>query len=187
MITETMSQNSAQFPIDRSPNHNIIYTSRVPLILSDLSPPSIEDLSCHKVNIKAICKGSLQIATTPPQADIYIYEETYGDYILRTEKTGTMISPSIITDIECTGPTRSNKFKLTFPGYVDVEGMLDITDGTIYQLYIIMEKCAVTELGQGDFLIPALAFGGLMLFLLWGDKRKHKKPEDYDKYKEIYE
>jgi hypothetical protein len=174
MIKETINQGSAHLPIYSLPNLNIIYESH------------IEDLACNMINVKATCKGSLQIATTPSQADIYIYEEIDGDYVLRTEKTGTMISPSIITDIECTGPTRSNKFKLTFPGYVDVEGILDITDGTIYQLYIIMEKCTATELGRGDFLVPALAIGGFMLFLLGKDKRK-RKPEDYDKYKEIYE
>lgn len=178
-----MNQINTYFPIESLSNQNIIYMSHVPLILSDTSP-SIEDLSCHKVNIKAICKGSLQIATTPPQADIYIYEETHGDYVLRTEKTGSMTSPYIITDIECTGPTRSNKFKLTFPGYVDIEGILDITNGTIYQLYIIMEKRSVTMFGQGDFLIPALAIGGFIFFLLGKDKVKSSKKEDYDKYRE---
>jgi hypothetical protein len=186
MTTETMNQTNTHFPIDSLSIPNVIYTSHVPLIPSDLSTQSIEDLACNMINVKATCKGSLQIATIPPQADIYIYEEIHGDYILRTEKTGTMISPSVITDIECTGPTRSNKFKLTLTGYVDVEGILDITDGTIYQLYIIMEKCAITEFGGGGFLIPALAIGGLMFLLLGGDKTKHKF-EDYDKYKEIYE
>lgn len=191
MTTETlrilpMSQTSTYFPIDVLPTSNVVYTSRIPLALHGLLAPSIEDLSCHKVNIKATCKGSLQIATIPPQADIYIYEEIHGDYVLRTEKTGTMSNPSIINDIECTSPTRSNKFKLTLAGYVDIEGMLDITDGTVYQLYIIMEKCAVTEFGGGNLLIPALAIGGLMFFLLGGDKAKHKF-EYYDKYKEIYE
>jgi hypothetical protein len=138
------------------------------------------------INVKATCKGSLQIATIPPQADIYIYEEIHGDYVKRTEKTGTMISPSVIADIECTGPTRSNRFKLTLPGYVNVEGILDITDGTIYQLYIIMEGYTATGLGQENLLIPALAIGGLMLFLAGGIDTKHKFG-DYDKYKEIYE
>lgn len=159
-----MNQTDVYFTTDSAPN--IIYSSHVPIISSI---PSIEYLSCHKINIKTICKGSLQIATTPPLADIYIYEETYKDYILRTEKTGSIISPSIITDIECTSLTRSNRFKLTSPGYTDFEGTLDITDGTIYQLYIIMEKRATTELG-GDFLIPALAIGGLLSVLLGGKK-----------------
>jgi hypothetical protein len=176
-----MSQTSTYLPIDP----NIIYVSHVPLISSGLFAPSVEDLSCNMINVKATCKGALQIATTPHQANIYIYEEIHGDYILRTEKTGTMLNPSVITDMECTGPTRSNKFKLTLAGYVDVEGILDITDGTVYQLYMIMEKCAITESG-GDFLIPALVIGGIMLFLLGEDKRQHKL-EDYDKYKEIYE
>lgn len=149
---------------------NIIRTSHIPTISMT---PIIEDLACNIINVRATCKGSLQIATIPPQADIYIYEEIYRDYILRTEKTGTMIYPTIINDIECTGPTRSNKFKLTLPGYVDIEGMLDITDGTVYQLYIIMEKCTVKEFGE-DFLISALAIGGIILLLFGRDKEKHK-------------
>lgn len=171
------------------PTQNIIYASHIPLILSGQDVPSIEDLSCNMIRVKATCKGSLQIATIPPYADIYIYEEIQGDYVLRTEKTGTMEDPTIINDIECTGPTRLNKFKLKFPGYVDVEGMLDITDGTIYILYIIMETCPeteVTQFGGENLLIPALAAVGLMFFLFGGDKKK-RKFEDYDKYKEIYE
>lgn len=171
------------------PIQNIIYASHIPSISHDQQIPSIEDLSCNMIHVKATCKGSLQIATIPPQADIYIYEEIQGDYVIRTEKTGTMNHPVIIDDIECTGITRSNKFKLKFPGYVDVEGMLDITDGTIYQLYIIMETCpetCVTQFGGGSLLIPALAAGGLMLLLFGGDKKK-RRFKDYDKYKEIYE
>jgi hypothetical protein len=181
-----MSQTSTYLPICSVPTPNIIYVSHIPLISSGQLAPSVEDLSCNMINVKAICKGALQIATIPDQANIYIYEEIHGDYILRTEKTGTMSNPTIINDIECTGPTRSNKFKLTLAEYVDIEGMLDITDGTVYQLYIIMEKCAITKFGQGDYLIPALAIGGFMFFLLGGDKTKHKF-EYYDKYKEIYE
>lgn len=81
-----MSQTNTYFPIDSLSTKNVIYSSHIPIISSVPSFPSIEDLSCNKISIKAICKGSLQIATTPSQADIYIYEETYGDYVLRTEK-----------------------------------------------------------------------------------------------------
>jgi hypothetical protein len=166
--------------------------SHIPLISSGQSDsssvPSIEDLACNMINVKSACKGSLQIATIPPEADIYIYEgsESQGHYVLQSVKTGTMNYPSIISDIECTSSTRSNKFKLSLQGYVDVEGILDITDGTVYILYIIMEKGAATELG-GNFLIPGLAIGSFMFFLFGGAKRKRKQFEDYDKYKEIYE
>lgn len=169
--------------IDSLSTHNVIYESHIPLI----SVPLIEDLSCHGIRIRATCTGSLQIATTPSGADIYIYEESVGDYILTSVQTGTMISPSTINDIECTSPTRSNKFKLTLPGYVDVEGWLDITDGNIYQLYIIMEKCTTPGVSEmGGWLIPALAIGSLFFFLFGGEERKHRKL-DYEKYKEIYE
>ncbi len=147
----------------------------------------IKDLSCNNVVIKPLCVGSLEIATIPPEADIYIYDEIQGDYVLKAEKTGSIDNPIIIPNIECTGPTRSNKFKLSKPGYVDVEGMLDITENTIYQLYIILEpkidQCEVAE--AGGLLIPALAIGSLIFFLL--GKEKRKKLEDYEKYKEIYE
>ncbi len=163
---------------------NIIYESHIPLTLV----PTIEDLSCNDIRVKAVCKGLLQIATAPSGADIYIYEEIQGDYVLTGVQTGTLISPSTINDIECTGPTRSNKFKLTLPGYVDVEGWLDITDGNIYQLYIIMEKCTTPVVSEaGGWLMPALAIGSLFFLLFGGEERKRRKLEYYEKYKEIYE
>jgi hypothetical protein len=177
-----MSQKSTYFPIgdNNLTIQNIIYMSHVPL------DPPIEDLACNMINVRATCKGSLQVATIPNGADIYIYEESQGDYVLRGVKTGTMNYPSTIPDIECTSSTRSNKFKLSLDGYIDVEGILDITNENAYQLYIIMERSTVTTLGGEDFLIPALAIGSFMFFLFGDNKKKHKK-EYYDKYKEIYE
>ena len=191
MTTETIqilpiNHKDKYSQIDGLPISNIVLASHIPLILYGHHVPSIEDLSCNMINVKATCKGSLQIATIPPEADIYIYEESQGDYILRSIKTGTMSYPSTISDIECTSSTRSNKFKLSLYGYVDVEGYLDIIDRTVYQLYIIMERSTVTEFGMGDFFIPALAIGSLMFFLFGEDKNKSKK-KYYDKYKEIYE
>jgi len=178
MTTNTYSQTN------NIPTYNVIYESHIPPI----SVPLIEDLSCHDIRVRAICTGSLQIATTPSGADIYIYEESVGDYVLTSVQTGTMISPSTINDIECTSPTRSNKFKLTLPGYVDVEGWLDITDGTTYQLYIIMEKCTTPGVSEeGGWLIPALAIGSLFFFLSGGEERKRRKLQYYEKYREIYE
>ncbi len=151
------------------------------------SIPHIEDLSCHNVIVKQLCIGSLQIITVPSGADIYIYDDIQEDYILRSEKTGTIDDPTIIPNLECNSITRSNKFKLSLSGYVDIEGILNIKDNTIYQLYIILEpttyQCHVTE--AGGFAIPLLA-AGLLLFALLGDKKK-KKIADYEKYKEIYE
>lgn len=152
-------------------------------IPSVLSVPYIEDLSCHRITTRAQCSGSLQIATIPPGADMYIYEENQiiPDYVLRSEKTGTMSNPTIINNIGCTSSTRSNKFKLSYPGYCNVEGMLDITQGTTYTLDIIMEPYTpVTEFGGGDLLIPALAVGSLFA-LLFGKKEK-KERKDIHKY-----
>ena len=174
---------------DSQQAHNVIYESHIPLIsVRSISVPLIEDLSCHDIRVRATCTGSLQIATTPSGADIYIYEESVGDYVLTSVQTGTMISPSTINNIECTSPTRSNKFKLTLPGYVDVEGWLDITNGTTYQLYIIMEKCTTPGVSEeGGWLIPALAIGSLFFFLSGGEERKRRKLQYYEKYREIYE
>jgi len=178
MTTNTYSQTNDL------PTQNIIYESHIPLI----SAPSIEDLSCHDIRVRATCTGSLQIATTPSGADIYIYEESQGDYVFTGVQTGTLISPSIINDIECTSPTRSNKFKLKLQDYVDVEGWLNITDGNIYQLYIIMEKCTTPGVSEaGGWLIPALAIGSLFFLLFGGEERKRRKLQYYEKYKEIYE
>lgn len=133
----------------------------------------IKDLSCHDISIKAICTGDAQFATDPSGADIYLFEESAGDYVLQSVKTGNMGFPSTINGIECTSPTRSNKFKLRLNGYIDVEGILFIESGTTYPLDIIMEPVSPSELGGGLF-IPALAIGFLMAMVL-GKKKKHKK------------
>lgn len=147
--------------------------------------PLIEDLSCHGITIRTACTGSVEIATEPPGASIYIYEESQGDYILQSVQSGTFSNPAIINDIECTSLTRSNKFKLSLLGYIDVEGILKITDGQVYHLNIYMERYSVTE--AGGLLIPGIAIGSLLFFLFGRDKDKHKKPQYYEKYKEIYE
>lgn len=167
---------------------NTIYKSHISQSIPKLISPLIEDLSCNSITVRAICQGSLHIATIPSGANIYIYEESQGDYVLQSVQTGTMTSPTIIDNIECTGPTRSNKFKLTLPDYVDVEGILDIKNGEIYQLYIIMEKCTIPVVTEGGGLfIPALALGSLFFLLFGEEKEKRRKVVDYDKYKEIYE
>lgn len=162
--------------------------------IDSLPIPSIEDLSCNHISIKSSCTGNLQIATDPPMADIYIFEESVGDYILQSTKTGSIGFPSTINGIECTSPTRSNRFKLSFPGYVDVEGILIIESGTTYQLDIIMEPVSPAELGGGGLWLPALALGGLILLLFGRKKKKHKKhhekygrPEYYEEYEETSE
>ena len=152
---------------------------------SVLSTQSIEDLSCNHIRVKASCLGSVRFATIPNGADIYIYEESQLDYVLRSEKTGTMSNPTVINDIECTSPTRSNKFKLSYPGYCNVEGMLDITEGTTYTLDIIMEQYTpVTELG-GGLLIPALAVGALLALLSGRSKKGYIHKYEHHKLRVI--
>lgn len=133
----------------------------------------IEDLSCNHISIRSQCTGSAQIATIPSNADIYIYNDILEIYELQSVKSGSIDNPSTIYNLECTSPTRSNKFKLSLPGYVDVEGMLDITQGTIYSLEIIMEPFTIMESGEG-LLLPALATGFLLFLLFRKDKKKHK-------------
>lgn len=150
--------------------------------------PYIEDLSCNDIRVKSACTGSVEVATIPPGANIYIYEEVQGDYILQNVQSGTISNPAIINDIECTSITRLNKFKLTLTGYVDVEGILEITQGTVYPLNIIMEQCTTPGVSEaGGLLLPALAIGSLFFFLSGGEERKRRKHEYYEKYKEIYE
>ena len=159
-----------------------IASGRIPQVILT---PSTEDLSCHRITTRALCSGSLQIATIPQGADIYIYEESQPGYVQRTEITGSMSNPAIIDNIECTSPTRSNKFKLSYPGYCDVEGILDITQGTTYTLYIIMEPYApVPEFG-GGFLIPALAMAAIIVLLLGRKKREDKHKYEYHKLRVI--
>lgn len=164
----------------------ISYLDKLSISQDNLSIPSIEDLTCNKISVKSSCTGSLEIGTIPPGADIYIFEESIGDYALQSVKTGSVGFPTIINGIECTGPTRSNKFKLQLSGYEEVEGILIITSGETYPLYIIFDPAPLTELG-GGFLIPAIA-AGFLFFLLFGKKKKkHKKKhhfEEKDKEKE---
>lgn len=136
----------------------------------------IEDLSCNHVSIRSQCLGSTQIATIPSGADIYIYNDILQIYELQSVKSGSIDNPSTIYDLECTSQTRSNKFKLSLPGYVDVEGMLDITQGTTYSLEIIMEPSVTVEAGGGLWL-PALAAGMILLLLFRKDKKKHKRTQ----------
>ena len=150
--------------------------------VDSLPTPPIEDLSCNHITIRAQCTGSAEFATIPPGANIYIYEESLGDYILQNIKTGSMNNPSIINGIECTSPTKSNRFKLELSGYEEVEGMLIITLGDTYPLHIIFDPIATVELGLG-FLIPALAAGSILFLLFEENKKKYKKKHKYNKEK----
>ncbi len=182
MTTEVIpiqSTNSAYFHTDIDNLYSRISSG----IYSNIA--RIEDLSCNHVKIRSQCTGSAQIATIPSNADIYIYNDIQQIYELQSVKSGTISNPSTIYDLECTNPpTRSNKFKLSLPGYVDVEGMLDITQGTIYSLEIIMEPFTTVEAG-GGLLLPALAAGMLLFLLCREDKKKHKHAKyGYDKSEE---
>lgn len=139
--------------------------------IEDLS--HIENLSCHGISIKAACTGSAEFGTEPPEADIFIYEENQGGYIPQNIQTGTISNPSRIDGIECTSLTRSNRFKLSRLGYIDVEGILEITQDGVYSLNIYMEKYSITEMG--GWLFPAVALGALMYLLFGKDKKKTQK------------
>lgn len=164
--------------------------SLYPRISSDIysNIARIEDLSCNHVSIRSQCTGSVEIGTIPSGVKIYIYNDVLDTYELQSVTTGSIVNPITIDNLECTNqPTRSNKFKLTYPGYADVEGILDITQGATYSLEIIMEPIAISEEG-GGLLLPALAAGTLLFLLFRKDKKKHKhiqygykKSEDINK------
>ena len=166
-------------------------TEIIPPSLMDISHiPRIADLSCHGISIRAICTGTVEIATQPPGADIYIYEEVLGDYVLQSVQSGTFSSPATISGIECTSLTRSNKFKLSRPGCVNVEGILEITDGGVYPLNIYMETCTTptpTVPEMASWFLPGMALAALIFLFAVSDKKKRQKPKYEEKYKEIYE
>lgn len=93
--------------------------------------------------------GSLSIVTVPGGADIYI------DGVKQPDKT-----PAII-DL----PVDQHIYRLTYPGYIDEEGIVYIQEGQTYDLFISMHKSLVIR----DVLIygfMASLMAGITLYLL---------------------
>lgn len=88
--------------------------------------PSIYDLSCHGITIQQpIEVGSAHIVSVPAGAKIFIdYKGDIG-----------LVTPTLIPNI----PVGVHTYKLTYPGYIDVDGILFIEYNKIYELSIIME------------------------------------------------
>lgn len=126
----------------------------------------IEDLSCNSITIRQqpSCIGSAQFVTTPPGADIFIYDDVQNIFIKQSDTSGSTDNPTVISNIPCTNPIRSNAFRLSLPGYIDEEGILFIESGLIYHLNIKMRQS--NPPGQmGGLLLFSLTFGAFIFFL----------------------
>jgi hypothetical protein len=119
---------------------------------------AIEDLSCHHITAKTLDIGSAHIVSVPTGAKIYIGDINY---------TGN--TPALI-DM----PVGPHTYKLSYPGYAEIDGILFIELNTIYELSVIMEKMSWFD--------PTLLLLGAGVFMVWMSGRKNKEPK-YDRYR----
>ena len=93
--------------------------------------------------------GSLSIVTVPSGADVYI------DGTKQTDKT------PFIKDL----PIGQHIYRLTYPGYIDEEGMVFIQEGQPYDLFVAMhESLVIKDVLIYGFLASFAA--GITLYLL---------------------
>ena len=88
--------------------------------------PYINDLSCNHITVEQLQTGSARIVSIPAGAKIFI------DYI---GDTG-LITPATVPNIS----VGVHAYKLTYPGYNDIDGLLFININETYELTISMER-----------------------------------------------
>lgn len=122
--------------------------------------PYIEDLSCNYISIQQPPTevGSAHIVSVPTGAKIFIDNIEY---------TGS-VTPITISNIS----SGTHSYKLTYPGYTDVDGILFIKTGETYELSVIMEKCLAPSVQSNALLYLGLFVIGFML-LSSRKKREH--------------
>lgn len=130
----------------------------------------IDDLSCNRISVEQQLAdvGSAHIVSVPAGAKIFI------DYI---GDTG-LVTPVTIPNI----PVGVHTYKLTYPEYTDVDGLLFIELNKTYELSVIMERIP----GYFDptkLILYSLAAGIFMLYLSQSGKGK-KWPIEYEKHEE---
>lgn len=109
----------------------------------------IEDLSCHYITSQ-IDVGSAHIVSIPTGAKIFI------DYI---GDTG-LVTPAVIPDI----PTGVHTYRLTYPGYTDVDGLLFINVNETYEVSVIMEISIPGYINPAT-VIAYIVIGGVLVYL----------------------
>lgn len=120
--------------------------------------PLIENLSDNLAEINAQSSSSVYITSNPVGAQIFI------DGI---EQTG-FNTPAMIMQI----PSGHHNFKLTSPGYEDIESSMPIDPGRTYNLFLTMGKSTSTStyVSSPDFVV-LLAVGLIGLYLIRNRKQ----------------
>lgn len=124
--------------------------------------PSIEDLSCNHINIQLQETGSLHVISYPIGARICI-----NDILCATTEATINNIPSSAIGI-------SHRYKLTYPGYIDVEGDIKIYTDQTAQLVVVMQQSPCPP--SNPLLYIGLFILGIALFA--------SRKKDDSKYKE---
>jgi len=129
---------------------------------------SIEDLSCNHITVQPPVEvGSAHIVSVPTGAKIFIDNIEY---------TG-LITPTTISDI----PIGTYTYKLTYPGYTDVNGILFIKTGETYDISTTMEKYSVPSQSNALLYLGLFAVG----FMLLSSRKKESTEIDYESIHEM--
>jgi hypothetical protein len=114
---------------------------------------NLYDISLMDNNLSQIgtdYRSSIYIASDPAGAQIFI------DSI---EQTG-FLTPSMITDV----PPGHHNFRLTSPGYIDIESSIPLESGRTYNLFLTMGKTLPTSTdSSGIIILLALGLGFLLI------------------------
>lgn len=128
---------------------------------------SLEDLSCNHISIQQPPTevGSAHIVSVPTGAKIFI------DNIDFQQTT-----PAIISNIS----SGTHTYKLTYPGYTDVDGILFIKTGETYEISAIMEKCSIPSQSNALLYLGLFAVGFMLLSSRKKENTDHESIHEID-------
>ena len=101
-------------------------------------------------------------ARTQNRSSVYISSDCVGAkiFIDGIEQTG-FITPSMITDI----PSGHHNFRLTNPGYTDIESEIPLDPGKTYNIFLTMGRSALPPTDSSGIIL-LLAIGLVGYFLI---------------------
>lgn len=115
-------------------------------------------------------QGSIAQIRTQPTSSVYISSDPAGAqiFINDIEQTG-FHTPAMITDIY----SGRHSFRLTSPGYVDIESEIPLEPGKTYNIFLTMGKSSLTSISTLDSsstdvsgIVILIALGLIGYFLL---------------------
>lgn len=115
----------------------------------------------HCINGLPITNSTKNLYNTFDRSSIYIASDPTGAQIFidSIEQTG-FLTPAMITDI----PAGHHNFRLTSPGYIDIESSMPIESGRTYNIFLTMGKTQTpTYTGSGIIILLALGLGLLLI------------------------